>query len=151
MRNLPSKLPLHILSIVRLRCVTEIGRFKELVPAISLYSELLLCSAYFASSVGVKVGLFEADDEVLDVVGCGFDERLLTSQPGCNSAVRVYPNSPVEVIIAVFELLDEGDGLVVGGPELPPHSYSRYYFTHQTHTFSTMKDPNIEQSTIQMP
>lgn len=94
---------------------------QQLVPAIALNPKLLLCGAYFPGSVGVEVGLLELLNEFLDPGGGILDERLLSFESGCDDGAGVDPDGPVEVVVAVLELLDEGDRLLVGRTELAPH------------------------------
>lgn len=99
-----------------------IGGLQELIPAIALDAKLLLGGANLPGSVGVEVGLFELLNECFDVGSGGRDERLFARQSGEDGGVGVDADGPVEVVVAVLELLDEGDGLLVGGGELASHS-----------------------------
>jgi hypothetical protein len=90
-------------------------------PAVPLDAELLLGSADLARSVGVEVGLFQFLDEGVDVGSGGLDDGLFAVQSGGDESVRVDADGPVEVVVAVLEFLDEGDGLLVGRTELPSH------------------------------
>ena len=100
------------------------GGCQQLVPAIALNPKLLLGGSDFAGSVGVEVGLFELLNEFLDPAGGILDEGLLSFEAGCDDGAGVDPDGPVEVVVAVFELLDEGDSLLVGRTELAPHYHN---------------------------
>lgn len=102
---------------------------QQLVPAIALYPKLLLGGADFASSVRVEVGLFELLNEFLDSAGRILDEWLLSFETGCDDGAGIDSDGPVEVVIAVLELLDEGDRLLVGRTELAPHTAIYRLFT----------------------
>lgn len=83
-------------------CFFVVRGCQELVPAIPLYSKLLLGGANFPGSVGVEVGLLELLNEFLDPGGCILDEGLLSLESGCDDSAGVDPDGPVEVVIAVF-------------------------------------------------
>lgn len=92
-----------------------------MVPAVPLDAKLLLSSTDLARSIWVEIGLFELLDEGVDIVGGCLDDGLFFGQSGGDEGMGVDTDGSVEVIVAVLELLDEGDGLVVGGIELPSH------------------------------
>lgn len=98
-----------------------IGGLQELIPAIALDAKLLLSGAYLPGSIGVEVGLFELLNESFDIGSGGRDERLFAGQSREDGGVGVDADGPVEVVVAVLELLYEGDGLLVGGGELAAH------------------------------
>ena len=99
-----------------------VRRGQQLVPAVALDPELLLGGADLAGSVGVEVGLLEPLNEFLDACSCILDERLLSLETGGDDGAGVNANGPVEVVVAVLELLDERDGLLVGRTELAAHA-----------------------------
>lgn len=94
---------------------------QQLIPAITLDAKLLLSSPYLASSIGVEVGLFELLNESLNIGSSGSNEWLFAGQSREDGRVGIDTDGPIEVIIAVLELLDQGDGLFVGGGELASH------------------------------
>lgn len=106
-------------------CLIVIGGLQELIPAIALDAELLFGSADLAGSIGVEVGLFELLNECFYVVGGGGDEWLFACESCLYGVMGVETDGAVEVVVAVFEFLDEGDGLFVGGGELSSHCISR--------------------------
>jgi hypothetical protein len=103
------------------RGLIVIGRLQELIPTITLDAKLLLGSPYLARSIGVEVGLFELLNECVYVGSGGGDEGLFAGETREDGGVGIDSDGPVEVVVAVLELLYERDGLLVGGSELSPH------------------------------
>ena len=60
-------------------------------------------------------------DEVINFSDIGVNEGFLSFEAEWDIGVGLNTDGPVEVIIAVFELFDKGDGLFIGLVELSSH------------------------------
>lgn len=65
--------------------------------------------------------MFELLNESLDIASSSSDKGLFAGESGEDGGVGVDADGPVEVVVAVLELLNQGDGLLVGGAELASH------------------------------
>ena len=84
-------------------------------------SKLLFDCANFTGGVGVEVGLLQFIDEVVYFRDVGVDEGFLSFEAERDIGVGFNADGSIEVVVAVFELFDEGDGLFVGLVELSSH------------------------------
>ena len=106
---------------ILLHLLVEFCIDEKIFSAIFLDSELLFDCANFTGGVGVEVGLLQFIDEVVYFRDVGVDEGFLSFEAERDIGVGFNADGSIEVVVAVFELFDEGDGLFVGLVELSSH------------------------------
>jgi hypothetical protein len=97
---------------------------QKLLSSILLYSELLFDGTYFPSSIRIKVRLLKFLDETFYFFESLLDGGVLAFDPQADSGGGLDTDGSVEVVVAVFELFDQNDRVVVAAIEFSAHKYN---------------------------